>query len=57
MFPVRSYRDIVCVGDKDSDVYKDVTYGYKIYLHERNQFWPRSDMLRLGQAKGREGWT
>ena len=55
MFPVRSYRDIVCVGDKDSDVYKDVTYGYKIYLHERNQFWPRSDMLRLGQAKGREG--
>ena len=29
----------------------DHTYGYKIYLHERNQFWPGADMFRLGQTQ------
>ena len=28
----------------------DHTYGYKIYLHEKNQFWPGGDMSRLGQS-------
>ena len=25
--------------------------GYKVFLHERDQFWPGGDMVRLGQAK------
>ena len=28
----------------------DYTYGYKIFLHERGQFWPGGDMSRLGQT-------
>ena len=39
------------LGDKDSGPQKDFTYGYKIYLHERGQFWPSADMLRLGQTE------
>ena len=30
---------------------KDLTYGYKIFLHERGQFWPGVDMTRLGQTE------
>ena len=45
---------IDCVGEKESNIYRDLTFGYKIYLHQRGQFWPSSDMLRLGQTKGRE---
>ena len=29
----------------------DYTYGYKIFLHERGQFWPGGDMSRLGQTE------
>ena len=29
----------------------DFTYGYKIYLHERGQFWPGGDMAGLGQTE------
>ena len=51
---VCSCIDCDCVGEEDSDIYRDLTFGYKIYLHQRGQFWPSSDMLRLGQTKGRE---
>ena len=38
-------------GEEDSDNNKDCTFGYKIYLHERGQFWPGVDMARLGQTE------
>ena len=28
----------------------DFTFGYKIFLHERGQFWPGVDMTGLGQT-------
>ena len=30
---------------------KDFTYGYRIYLHERGQFWPSVSLETLGQTK------
>ena len=39
------------LGDLASDAETDTTFGYKIYLHERGQFWPSADMLRLGQTE------
>ena len=42
---------LILIGDNDSSSEKDFTYGYKIYLHERGQFWPGVDMSRLGQTE------
>ena len=39
------------LGEEESDIEKDYTYGYKIFLHERGQFWPGVDMTRLGQTE------
>ena len=39
------------VGEADSNSDNDFTYGYKIFLHERGQFWPGDDMTRLGQTE------
>ena len=49
MYDQLSFR--IIVGDKDSNHFKDLTYGYKIYLHERGQFWPGVNMARLGQTE------
>ena len=42
---------LILIGDNDSSSEKDFTYGYKIYLHERGQFWPGVDTKRLGQTE------
>ena len=39
------------LGDRESRYDLDLTYGYKVFLHERDQFWPGVDMERLGQTK------
>ena len=41
----------IFLGDEESDILSDYTFGYKIFLHERGQFWPSVDMARLGQTE------
>ena len=41
----------ILLGDEESDILSDYTFGYKIFLHERGQFWPSVDMARLGQTE------
>ena len=35
----------------NSSLINDFTKGFKIYLHERGQFWPALEMERIGQTK------
>ena len=38
------------LGDRESRYDLDLTYGYKVFLHERDQFWPGRDMESIGQT-------
>ena len=39
------------LGEGESGRKTDLTLGYKIYLHERGQFWPSPALERLGQSQ------
>ena len=45
------YGPFILLGrDKDLNYKDDFTEGFKIFLHERGQFWPGMEMERSGQT-------
>ena len=38
------------LGNKESDIVDDrMLFGFEVYIHEKGQFWQRSDMHKVGQ--------
>ena len=44
------YFCVLAGRDKDLNYKDDFTEGFKIFLHERGQFWPGMEMERSGQT-------
>ena len=39
-------------GDVKHDLVDHYYEGYRVYLHEKGQFWPSDKMEKLGQTEG-----